>query len=345
MSYLEQEIKAQPTILANLIQAEADNVKAIANAIQKFNPSFVMIAARGTSDNAARYAQYLMSIHANLPVALATPSVHTLYESPPHLNNALVIGISQSGQSVDVGKVVQDAREQGALTITITNDPESPMAQSAHHHLPLRCGEEISVAATKTYTAQLTTIAMLVCALTNQARLREQLEKVPQWTRETLEKSQGIAGWIERYRYIERIASIGRGYNYCTAFEVSLKIKELCYITGEEYSEADFRHGPIAMIQSGFPVLVVAPNGKPLPLLVNLLEHLHKQKAECLVISNDETAHRYAKKSMHIPKGVPEWLSPICSVIPGQVFAMRLALVKGHTIDKPEGLTKVTITQ
>jgi glucosamine--fructose-6-phosphate aminotransferase (isomerizing) len=156
--------------------------------------------------------------------------------------------------------------------------------------------------------------------------------------------SEGIAGWTERYRYMERLVTIGRGYNYCTAFEISLKIKELCYVVGQEYSEADFRHGPIAIINQGFPVIVVAPAGKPLPTLIDLLEKLREKNAECLVISNDGQACSLGLKSMHLPP-MPEWITPIAGVMPGQIFAMNLASVKGYNVDQPRGLTKVTVTR
>jgi glucosamine--fructose-6-phosphate aminotransferase (isomerizing) len=255
-----------------------------------------------------------------------------------------VIGISQSGQSVDVGQVVSDAQAQGAITVSITNDPESPMAQSSAFHLPLHCEEEISIAATKTYTAELTAIAMLVSSLVDGDDLEQELTELPNYVAETVRQSQAISNWVQRYRYMDHVVVIGRGYNYCTAFEISLKIKELCYVTGEEYSEADFRHGPIAVIQPGFPVIVVAPEGKPLPGLIDLLKQLRTKQAECIVISNNETALSYGENITQLPE-IPEWLSPVVSVIPGQVFAMRLALTKGHTVDRPEGLTKVTITR
>lgn len=345
MFYLEKEIHEQPDIIERLLNEDWPTATKIAQAIREFDPAFVMIAARGTSDNAARYAQYLMSIQAHLPVALATPSVHTLYEAAPKVGRALVIGISQSGSSEDVRRVVADARAQGALTLAITNEPASALAQASHFVLPIRCDQEISVAATKTYTAELTTIAMLVTALVGDGPLREKLMQLPRWGRETLTMSEAVANWAQRYRYIERIATLGRGYNYATAYEISLKIKELCYIPGEEYSEADFRHGPIAVIQRGFPVIVVAPKGKPLALMVDMLKQLHEKRAECLVICNDENAAQYAQFHMNLPADIPEWLSPICAVMPGQIFAMHLAMLKGHPVDKPEGLTKVTNTR
>jgi glutamine---fructose-6-phosphate transaminase (isomerizing) len=345
MLHIEREILEQPVVIRRILEEQTEPVREIARAIRDFNPAFVSIAARGTSDNAGRYAQYLMGIEANLPVALATPSLHTLYRSPPDLSRALVIGISQSGQPEDVRRVVEDARQQGALTLSITNDPDSPLAHATQHHIPLLAGEEISVAATKTYTAELTVIALLTAALKDDDSLYPELNRLPAYVEDTLRLSEAIPGWVPRYRYMERFAAVGRGYNYCSAFEIGLKIKELCYISGEAYSEADFRHGPIAIVQAGFPLIVIAPAGKTLPGVVDLLQRVREQKAECLVISNDEEALSYAQHAMPLPPQQPEWLTPITAVIPGQIFAAHLALTKGHTVDQPEGLTKVTSTR
>jgi glucosamine--fructose-6-phosphate aminotransferase (isomerizing) len=344
-SHLEQEINEQPDVLRRLLDEEAAAVRHFADAIRRFDPAFVCIAARGTSDNAARYAQYALGILARMPVALAAPSIHTLYEAPPNLSRALVIGISQSGQGLDVTRVVQDARAQGALTISITNDAASPLALAAEHHLYLHAGDEISVAATKTYTAELAAVAMLAAALTGSESLNADLRALPDQIGETLALAAGIAAWAERYRYMSRFVTIGRGYNYCTAFEISLKVKELCYVTGDGYSEADFLHGPIAQVQVGFPVIVVAPAGKTLPAMLDFLAKVGERQPEVLVISNDEAAFESARQRMPLPRHLPEWLSPIAAVIPGQVFAMRLAQAKGHPVDRPHGLSKVTITR
>lgn len=345
MSHLQKEIYEQPEVIARFLKEEAANVEAIAGAIREYDPAYVLIAARGTSDNAARYAQYLLGIEANLLVSLATPSVHTLYESNIKMENALVIGVSQSGHSEDIRLIVTDAREQGALTLGITNDPTSPLANEAEHHIDLRAGEEKSVAATKSYTAQLTAIALLVAYLTQNEEKLATIQQLPQMVSDTLDASKDVVNWVERYRYMERVALIGRGLNYSTAFEIALKIKELCYIVGEEYSEADFRHGPIAIISEGFPVMVIAPTGKTLPLMLDLLEKLNERGAECIVFSDSADACNLASRSVNLPSDIPEWLSPICSVIPGQLFAYHLADTKGHKIDEPRGLSKVTITR
>jgi glutamine---fructose-6-phosphate transaminase (isomerizing) len=345
--YLEQEISQQPDVIKQILTEETKTTREIANAIKAFDPAFVWIAARGTSDNAARYAQYLFGAYAGLAVGLATPSLHTLYEAPPNLGKALVIGISQSGKSEDVRQVLVDAREQGALTVSITNDANSPMAQTTEYHLALHAGEEVSIAATKTYTAQLTAVAMLVTALVGKGQAYQQLAMLPGYVSQVLTDLGVLTepGWVERYRYMEHFATIGRGYNYCTAFEVNLKVKELCYVIGDGYSEADFRHGPIATMRPGFPVIAVAPSGKTLSTMVDLCEKLHEKQAELIVISNDEAAFAHAQNVMKLPDGMPEWLTPIVSIVHGQVFALRLALVKGYNVDQPRGLTKVTVTK
>lgn len=340
-SFIEREIAEQPDTLRRLITKGAETASQIASAIRDFDPTFVLIAARGTSDNAGRYAQYLMGIRAGLPVALAAPSIHTLYEATPRLSRALVIGISQSGQAEDVRRVLSDARAQGALTVSITNHADSSMAQTAAYHMPLLAGEEISVAATKTYTAQLTALALLTAALTGQ---EDGLADLPAHAAETLRLCEPIATWAAHYQALDRFIAIGRGYNYCTAFEISLKIKELCTVVGMEYSEADFRHGPMTLLRDGLPLIMVAPSGKTLPGMITLLEQAAERRAERFVISDDPAALALAERALPLPTGVPEWLTPIIAVIPGQIFAMHLALAKGNPVDKPRGLSKVTIT-
>jgi glutamine---fructose-6-phosphate transaminase (isomerizing) len=344
MTQLEIEINQQPQIIAEMIQREAETAAQLAEAIRAFDPAFVVIAARGTSDNAARYAQYLFGAHLGWVVSLAAPSLHTLYDASPNYRRALVIGISQSGQSEDVRRVISDAREQGALTLSITNDPTSPLATGAAHHLPLGAGLERSVAATKTYTSELAALALLTTALTKSTEDRAALEAIPAAMSQTLQMSGEIAGWARQYVDIQSYAVLGRGYNYCTAYEISLKIKELCYIPGEEYSEADFRHGPIAMIEPGFPVIMVAPSGKTFEKQLDLLQSVQGRGAETLVISDEPGAQAYARRWLPIPT-VPEWLSPLTAILPGQLLAKEFAAARGYNVDEPRGLTKVTITE
>jgi glucosamine--fructose-6-phosphate aminotransferase (isomerizing) len=344
MTNIEREIHEQPDAAVRLIDAEREPVARIAAAIRDYDPAYVCIAARGTSDNAARYAQYIMGAHLGLTVALAAPSLHTLYRKRPRFARALVIGISQSGQSEDVRQVITDARHDGALTVTITNAPESPLAQNADHHLYIHAGAEIAVAATKTYTTELVALALLTAAVRADSALLSALDHIVPAMRATLEQTTSIASWSRQYADLSQYAVIGRGYNYCTAYEISLKIKELCSVTGEEYSEADFRHGPIAVVREGFPALIIAPGDAAAPKMRELVEKLNARGADCLVISDDATFEPLSAHFMPIAP-LDDWLSPITAVIPGQVLAMQLALARGRDVDAPIGLTKVTNTQ
>ena len=341
---LEKEIAQQPEVIRRLLDQGEAATQAVASAIRQRDPAFVCIAARGTSDHAALYAQYLFGAALQMPVMLATPSLHTVYGRPANLSAALVIGISQSGQAADARAVIDDSRAQGALTLAITNDEESPLAAAAAYHLPLRADEEFSVAATKTYTSQLTVIAMLATALADDEEMRSGLKKLPALAAEALELTATIEDWAQRYRTRDRLTVLGRGFNYATACEISLKVKELTYIASDGYSEADFRHGPIAVLQAGYPVILVAPQGKAFATMQDMSNKVKEKGAETLVISNDADMLRTATRAMPIP-AAPEWLSPVIGVIPGQVLAMRQALARGYEVDKPRGLSKVTITE
>lgn len=342
-SILKSEILEQPVAVQELLDQESENVRKIAAAIAgKFN--YVVIAARGTSDNAARYAQYLLGAHNHLQVALATPSLFSIYKTPPNLSNALVIGISQSGQSPDIVSVLTEGKKQNCPTIAITNLDESPLAQQADFIIPLHAHKELAVAATKTYTTSLTSLAMLSCALTKDRALWNELEKAPEFLQQTIYGTQSILQHAERYRYMGHCAVLGRGYNYATAFEVALKIKELTRIVAEPYSSADFRHGPIATVSQGFPLILIAPSGVISPDLIELYNYLLELKAELLVISDDQDLLNKANLPLQIPSGLPEWLTPLIAIIPGQLFALTLAIERGLNPDQPMGLKKVTET-
>jgi glucosamine--fructose-6-phosphate aminotransferase (isomerizing) len=340
---LEGEIFEQPDVVKRLITEEWSRVVDVAKEV---NGSFdyVVIAARGTSDNAARYAQYLLGAHNQLPVGLATPSLFTLYHQPPKLNRALVLGISQSGQSPDIVAVIEEARKQGRPTIAVTNEPESPLAQNANYLIQLHTGPEHAVAATKTYTASLVALALFSTALRNHSPSFEQLNSLPELMQETLSHSAEAISRVERYRYTNHLAVIARGFNYATAFEVSLKVKELTQIVAEPYSSADFLHGPISMIHEGFPVLMIATRGSVLDDMRALAQRLEKLNSELLLISDDDDLLIEAQFPMRLPSKVPEWLTPVIAVLPGQLFSLGLARAKGLDPDKPEGLSKVTET-
>ncbi|MFN7209972.1 MAG: SIS domain-containing protein [Aggregatilineales bacterium] len=342
-SILAQEIRQQPEVIARLI--DQPQFAQVAAALRAAKPSYLVLAARGSSDNAARYAQYLFGVQLGVPVALAAPSISTLYHSPPRYRDSVVIGISQSGQAADVLQVLKDAAAQGVPTVALTNAPDSPMAQQADHHLDLHADLERSVAATKTYTAQLTAFALLAAHLAEDETLLAQARQLPDWLAQALSLAPVIEQRAERFRFMTHCVVLGRGYNYATAFEIALKIKELTYVIAEPYSSADFRHGPKAMIEEDFPVIAVLPNGATFPDMYALLQEMHGRGADLTVISPDPEALALAHLPLPLPQGIPEWLSPIVAVVAGQLLALHIAAVKGNPLDAPRHLTKVTQTR
>lgn len=342
---LHSEIFEQPERLASMLANQKDMVVEIAKAIRSRDIQYVFLAARGTSDNAGRYANYLWGAHNQLPLALATPSLFTYYQSPPHLQDALVVGISQSGQSPDIVSVLEEGRKQNCLTLAITNIPDSPLAKAADFVLDIQAGPEKAVAATKTYTTELMAIAMLSAALENSKERWGELASISEWAEQTLALDGSIAQMAQRYRYMNQCVVLGRGFNYATAFEWALKLKELTYVSAEPYSSADFQHGPIAMVEGGFPVLAVAPSGKVHGSMKDMLTRLRKDKdAELVIISDDADTLALAQSQIQLPPQIPEWLTPIVSIIPAQLFACHLTTAKGYDTEKPRNITKVTET-
>src|SRR3972149_9194016 len=288
---LKSEILDQPTVLSRLLREGMGEARRIGGAIGRRDFDFAFLAARGSSDNAGLYAKYLWGLHNHLPVALAAPSMFSLYQSPPTLKRALVVGISQSGQSPDIVGVLQEGRRQGAPTLALTDDPGSPLAEAADFVLFTDTGTEKSIAATKTYTAQLLAIAMISVGLQWGPERVEELNRVPELLTEVL----GTDGLIEQaaahYRDIQHCVVRGRGYDYATAHEWSLKLMELTYVVAAPYSSADFLHGPVAILEKGFPVLAVASLGHVYRDMLRLLKDLvDTREVRLLVVSNADEA-------------------------------------------------------
>jgi len=343
-SRLSQEIREQPEVLARLLDEQSETAARIAAAIRERDVCYAVFAARGTSDNAARYAQYLFGALNRMQVALATPSLFSIYNTPTRLREALVLGVSQSGQTPDIVSVVEEGRRQGALTVAVTNAPDAPLAQAAEFVLPLAVGEESAVAATKTYTGQLAALALLATHLAGDDGRLEELRRVPEAVEAALTLEEPIAHAAQRYAHVEECVVIGRGYNYATAHEIALKLKELAYVVAEPYSSADFRHGPVAIVERGFPVVVVAPQGEVYEDVLALTKKLADRDAELMVISDRDAALEVARVPLRLPVPLPEWLSPFSSIVPGQLLALHATLAKGYDPDHPRGLTKVTRT-
>lgn len=344
-THLKREILEQPEMIRRLLSTERENVARIADAVRQRAPHFAVFGARGSSDNASRYGQYVFGVANRLSVALATPSLYTLYGTPPRLDSALVLAVSQSGRSPDIVSVVEDGRRQGALTIAVTNDLQSPLAQAAEFRIGLVTGKEQSIAATKTYTTSLVALAMLSSLLAEDESALRALDAIPEFISQITANAEATIKATERYRYMEACVVLSRGYNYATAFEIALKLKELTYVLAEPYSSADFQHGPVALVERGFPVLAVVPEGALAAELVDFLRQLKERGAELVVISSQDEALSLAQTPLPVPSGIPEWLSPLVTVVQGQLFALGLTLAKGFDPDHPRGLRKVTLTE
>jgi glucosamine--fructose-6-phosphate aminotransferase (isomerizing) len=344
-SLFETEIREQPQTLARLLGEGRPEAERIGEAVAARAPQFVVLAARGSSDNAARYAQYLLGLENRLAVALATPSLFTHYTSPPSLKGALVIGVSQSGQSPDVVEVLREGRRQGALTVAVSNDPASPLAEAAEMRLSLRAGAERAVAATKTYTAQLTALAMLSAAIAGREDLWRELLALPGQVEAAIAGASGLTSAAERLAPASRLVAVGRGLHLATAFEVALKIKETSYLTAEPYSSADFLHGPVALLEGSLPLLVVGSGPRPFAEMLDLVARAKAASSPVIALTDDPALLAAADAPLPLRGDAPEWLAPVTAVALGQLLALELCRARGLDPDAPRGLRKVTLTR
>jgi glutamine---fructose-6-phosphate transaminase (isomerizing) len=343
---LHSEIQEQPGCLEWLLFKQRSTAEEIARRINVSDIRFVFVAARGTSENAGRYANYVWGVMNGLPVALAAPSLFTYYNRPPKLEGGFVVGISQSGRSPDIVSVLAEGKRQGCPTLAITNSIDSPLANAADFVLDIGAGEENAVAATKTYTAELMAIAMLSASMTGDSNRWQELFGLPVSIQHALNSHCDYDGIVERFHSITKCVVLGRGFNYSTAYEWALKLKELTYVEAQPYSTADFLHGPIATVDGAFPVLAVVPQGAVCESILDVLRKLRSErKTDLVVISDVGAALELAQTAIPMPSGTPEWLSPLVSIIPAQLFCYHLALAKGCDTESPRGIHKVTETR
>lgn len=343
-SNLRREILEQPEVLTRLIEREGANVARIVGRFRQREIAYVTMAARGSSDNAALYGKYLFAAVLRLPVALAAPSLFTLYRHPPELRHTLVIAISQSGESTDIVSVVEEARQQGVPTLAITNRSDSALAKAADDVILLHAGEEKSVAATKTFTSSLAALALLAAAWQESKAHLNELAMIPDKVVAALEVESGARALAAQLANLAACVVFGRGFNYATAFELALKLKELAYVSAEPYSSADFLHGPVALVDENFRAVEIAPSGAVYENLIELAVRIKREGARLIAISDRPEFLQMAEAGLQLPGGLPEWLSPIVAIVPGQLLALHLTLAKGYAADHPRSLSKITRT-
>ncbi|MEP6924706.1 MAG: SIS domain-containing protein [Pyrinomonadaceae bacterium] len=341
MSLMLEEIAEQPAVLEKTIANEQNKIEKLSVFLRQREIDLIVLVARGSSDNAALFGRYLLETTVGIPVSLAAPSVYTLYNAKINLSRALVVGVSQSGEGTDINTVLESAKASGAFTLGITNEPDSTMAKLADETLLTHAGKERSVAATKTYTGQMLHFYLLANAL---AENKLAIEKIPAFAHLALEKDAEIKRLVERYVFMENCVVVGRGMNYGNAYELALKLMETCYVVAERFSSADFFHGPLAIVERRFPVILFAPKGLTKQGTVDLLRRLTEVGADTFAISNDDEIAALSSRSIKMPAEIDEFLSPIPFVIPAQLFAAHLAEAKGLNPDAPRSLSKVTRT-
>ena len=336
-----EEIAEQPAVLERTMADERDKYVHLGKFLRNKDIDLVVIVARGSSDNASLFGRYLIEVMAGIPVSLSAPSVYTLYNAKLDLKRALVIGVSQSGEGDDINMVLESAKASGAYSLAITNEADSTMAKIADETLLIHAGRERSVAATKTYTGQMLHFYMLANEL---SKNRLELERIPEFTLKALELRPQIDDLVQRYVFMENCVVVGRGMNYGNSYELALKLMETCYVVAERFSSADFFHGPLAIVERRFPVVMFAPEGVTKKSSVELLERLQELNADCLAITNDPDIAKLSPNSLVLPSEIGEFLSPIPFIVPAQLFAALLSEAKGLDPDAPRSLSKVTKT-
>lgn len=345
MTYMWKEIMEQPAALKKSLETNAGVIDSLAELISERGIRNVVIAARGTSDHAAVYGKYVIEILTGMSVALAAPSVFTLYKSSLTFENTLVIGISQSGEASDVAEVLKAANAHGAVTVGITNFPDSPVARLSKYHLFCDTGIEKSVAATKTFTAELYLLGNLAAKLAGDSALLREFSAVPDKMKATFDVAGDIGEKAERYRFADEIFVLARGINYSIALETALKIQETTYVNAKAFAVSDFHHGPMAMMEKGKPVIIYAPSGPALDDVVSMISALKDAQADLFVVSDRQDICGIGDCSFLIPSTGSDFISPFCNVAVAQMFSCKLAHEKGLDPDKPRMLNKVTITR
>jgi glucosamine--fructose-6-phosphate aminotransferase (isomerizing) len=331
------EMAEQPDRLRNLLGRFAD-IAARVRAVAPAPLGGVTIVARGSSDHAAVYGRYLLEAATGKPISLAAPSLHTLYGIDSDYRGQLVIAVSQSGATPEIVRTLEALQDAGGSGLAITNEPDSPLAHAATEVVELDMGEERAVPATKTVTGQFTAFAIIAAALGRTPFTEDELDAVPGAVQAALDDPGAVAAAARAVVHTSQLIIVARGYLYAAALETALKIEETCSLPADGYSAADLRHGPIAAVTAGVPVVALCTTGPAEADVLSLVDELRARQAEVLVVGSSERA------DIWLPAGTPEPLAPIVAVVRGQQLAHDLAVALGRDPDSPVGLTKVTPT-
>ncbi|MFJ2414934.1 SIS domain-containing protein [Streptomyces brevispora] len=336
------EMAEQPAVLRHILDQGAPAIRAVAAEIAARRPRFVLLTARGTSDNAALYAKYLIEITLGLPCGLASMSTTTAYGAKPDLKDVLVITVSQSGGSPDLVASAKAAREAGAVTLAVTNNPDSPLAAVSEYHIDVLAGPEKALPATKTYTASLLSLYLFVEGLRGGDGAAAAI--LPELAEAILARRDEVKALASRYRFAERMVITSRGYGYPTAKEAALKLMETSYIPALSYSGADLLHGPLAMVDNISPVIAVVTDGRGGEALQPVLDRLRGRGADLFVVG-PKTQVAAASAGFVLPTaGVAEEVQPILEILPLQMLAYEVTIARGQDPDAPRALAKVTET-
>ncbi|GAA2997851.1 SIS domain-containing protein [Streptomyces fulvorobeus] len=337
------EMAEQPAMLRRILQRGAPGIREVAAGIAAKKPRFVLLTARGSSDNAALYAKYLLEIRLGLPCGLASMSTTTAYGARPDLTDVLMITVSQSGGSPDLVASTKAARAAGAITLAVTNNPDSSLAAVSEHSIDILAGPEKALPATKTYTASLLALHLFVDGLAG-GDGEAAAGALPGLAEQILSRRDEVRSLASRYRFAERMVITSRGYGYPTAKEAALKLMETSYIPALSYSGADLLHGPLAMVDNISPVIAVVPDGRGGDALQPVLDRLRGRGADLFVVGPQVQVDA-ASAGFALPTaGVPEELQPILEILPLQMLAYEVTIARGQDPDAPRALAKVTET-
>jgi glucosamine--fructose-6-phosphate aminotransferase (isomerizing) len=340
---MAREMAEQPDVLRRILDEGAPRIRQVAQEVAVRKPRFVLLTARGTSDNAALYAKYLLEIRLGLPCGLTSMSTTTAYGARPDLTDVLVVTVSQSGGSPDLVASTRAAREAGAITVAVTNNPDSPLAAVSEYHVDIMAGPEKALPATKTYTASLLALYLFVEGLRGGDGAAA--KALPDLAEQLLARQDEVRALASRYRFAERMVITSRGYGYPTAREAALKLMETSYIPALAYSGADLLHGPLAMVDNVSPVIAVVTAGKGGAALQPVLDRLRGRGADLVVIGPAGQVEQASAGFVLPVEGVPEELQPILEILPLQLLAYEVTIARGQDPDAPRALAKVTETR